>query len=209
MRGCFNGGMEQRRAYWDDTHLYGVDTEVIAVGDEPTPGIAVREGIVHPKGGGQPDDAVTVDGGPASVSKDDTAVWLHPEGDLPAVGDTITAILPKYDTTRAPTDAANEPYVRTCRVQALYMMMGRDLVSVQRVPAGNVFAIRGLDGVVLRNATLICGPEELRDVVNLAGVRRFATPMVRVALEPRSAAVVRAATGTETEICSRPDIAAT
>lgn len=105
-----------------------------------------------------------------------------------SVGDTITAILPKYDTTRAPTDAANEPYVRTCRVQALYMMMGRDLVSVQRVPAGNVFAIRGLDGVVLRNATLICGPEELRDVVNLAGVRRFATPMVRVALEPRSAA---------------------
>ncbi|MHA7125934.1 hypothetical protein ACRTEC_06045 [Janibacter indicus] len=39
--------MEQRRAYWDDTHLYEVDTEVIAVCHEPTPGIAVREGIVH------------------------------------------------------------------------------------------------------------------------------------------------------------------
>lgn len=80
MRGCFNGGMEQCRAYWYDTHLYGVDTEVIAVGDEPTPGIAVREGIVHPKGGGRPDDAVTVDSGPASVSKDDATIWLHPEG---------------------------------------------------------------------------------------------------------------------------------
>lgn len=54
MRGCFNGGMEQRRTHWDDTHLYEVDTEVIAVCDEPTPGIAVREGIVHPKGGDLP-----------------------------------------------------------------------------------------------------------------------------------------------------------
>lgn len=106
-----------------------------------------------------------------------------------SVGETISAILPKYDTLKAPSDAANTPHVRECKIEALYMMMGRDLIRVQRVPAGNVFAVRGLDSVVLRNGTLMRMPggAPLRDVVNLAGLKRHATPIVRVALEPRSA----------------------
>ncbi len=86
---CFNGGMEQHRRYWQDTYLFEVDTEVVEVREEPAPGIAVRDGIVHPKGGGQPDDVATVDGRPATVSKDDVAVWLHPQDMLPAVGDKV------------------------------------------------------------------------------------------------------------------------
>ena len=107
-----------------------------------------------------------------------------------SVGETVWAILPKYDPSHAPSDAVNQPYIRECKIQALYMMMGRDLIAVQRVPAGNVFAIRGLDGVVLRNGTLMRAPHgaQLREVVNLAGMKRHATPIVRVALEPRSAA---------------------
>lgn len=86
---CFNGVMEQHRRYWEDTYLFEVDTEVVGVREEPAPGIAVRDGIVHPKGGGQPDDVVTVDTRAASVSKETTTVWLHPEGALPAVGDVV------------------------------------------------------------------------------------------------------------------------
>lgn len=107
-----------------------------------------------------------------------------------SVGDTIYAVLPKYDASLPPDHASNVPYIRAVRVEALYMMMGRDLVAVQRVPAGNVFAVRGLDGVVLRNGTLLrpsSSSSSLGDVVNLAGVQRQATPIVRVALEPRNA----------------------
>jgi ribosome assembly protein 1 len=43
------------------------------------------------------------------------------------------------------------------RVEALYTMMGRELVPVNEVLAGNVFAIAGLEGKVWRNATL-CSP---------------------------------------------------
>ncbi|WFC94927.1 Cytoplasmic GTPase/eEF2-like protein (ribosomal biogenesis) [Malassezia brasiliensis] len=105
------------------------------------------------------------------------------------VGDTVYAVLPKYNVQLPPTHASNVPHLRPVQIEALYMMMGRDLVAVQRVPAGNLFAVRGLDGVVLRNGTLIRvpgteGPPS--DLVNLAGVHRNATPIVRVALEPKN-----------------------
>lgn len=106
------------------------------------------------------------------------------------VGDTLLAILPKFDPSLGLDDPANAPYVQEVRMTHLYMMMGRDLLAVQRVPAGNVFAARGLEGVVLRNGTLLRAPQGGRPQhwVNLAGVRHTAAPMVRVALEPRAAA---------------------
>ncbi|GAA3602293.1 alanyl-tRNA synthetase [Marihabitans asiaticum] len=74
--------MEQRRRYWEDTYLTEVDTEVVAAREDPGPALAVRDGIVHPKGGGQPDDVVRVDGRLATVSKDEAGiVWLAPEDD--------------------------------------------------------------------------------------------------------------------------------
>ena len=106
------------------------------------------------------------------------------------VGDTLYALLPKYDPSLGLHDAANAPFVREVRMTHLYMMMGRDLLAVQRVPAGNVFAVRGLDGAVLRNGTLLRAPggDAPTLTVNLAGVRNTTAPMVRVALEPRHAA---------------------
>ena len=143
MRGCFNGAMEQRRAYWDDTHLYEVDTEVIAVCDEPTPGIAVREGIVHPKGGGQPDDAVTVDSGPASVSKDDTTVWLHPEGALPDVGESVhVAIDPQVRRRHAALHSAGH------LLDACVVPLGFVNVGLSHAP-GQAFLLYDVDGGTL------------------------------------------------------------
>jgi ribosome assembly protein 1 len=62
------------------------------------------------------------------------------------------------------------------------MMMGRDLIMVDEVPSGNVFAVSGLEGKILRNGTL-CGigakdvaadlsqaAEDRECFVNLAGL---------------------------------------
>jgi ribosome assembly protein 1 len=98
------------------------------------------------------------------------------------VGQTLYAILPKYNAALSPSHPSNAKHVSSVRIEQLYMMMGRELVAVKEVRAGNLFAIRGLEGIVWRNATL-CGfgkgfevkEGEAREVerdclVNLAGV---------------------------------------
>ena len=58
--------------------------------------------------------------------------------------------------------------------------MGRELISLDSVPAGNVFGISGLEGKILKNGT-VCS---VSPGVNLAGVQLGSAPIVRVALEP-------------------------
>lgn len=72
-------------------------------------------------------------------------------------GTTIFCVLPKYDNSLEPTHPRNVAHVVATQVEALYVMMGRELVVVDSVEAGNVFAIQGLEGKVWRNATL-CAP---------------------------------------------------
>jgi ribosome assembly protein 1 len=72
------------------------------------------------------------------------------------VGQTLFCLLPKYSPTFPPTHPRNAAHITPVTISALYEMMGRDLVSVQEVKAGNVFAVGGLEGTVWRNATL-CG----------------------------------------------------
>ena len=75
------------------------------------------------------------------------------------VGSSVYAVLPKYNTGLGPTQSNNAKYLLTANVEALYVMMGRELVPVQQVRAGNIFAIKGLESKVWRSATL-CSPEE-------------------------------------------------
>ncbi|GJF00688.1 translation elongation factor 2 [Phanerochaete sordida] len=114
-------------------------------------------------------------------------------------GARIACVLPKYQNHLSPTHPRNVRHIVVADVEALYVMMGRELVSVESVVAGNVFAIKGLEGKVWRNATL-CAPSgqgvggntdltSIREcLVNLGGVARMAAPIVRVALEPESPA---------------------
>lgn len=98
------------------------------------------------------------------------------------LGETLYAVLPKYNSDLAPSHPSNSKHLQTIKVENLFMMMGRELLAVKEVQAGNLFAIGGLEGIVLRNATL-CGMgkdretkegqqrDEDRDcLVNLAGV---------------------------------------
>ncbi|KXJ94687.1 P-loop containing nucleoside triphosphate hydrolase protein [Microdochium bolleyi] len=93
------------------------------------------------------------------------------------VGDTIYVIPPKFSP--ANPHAAPEPQKVT--VTSLYMLMGRNLESLESVPAGVVFGIGGLDGHILKSGTLC---SQLEGAVNLAGVNMAGNPIVRVALEP-------------------------
>lgn len=75
------------------------------------------------------------------------------------VGTTLYCVLPKYSGTSDTFHTKDSKYVVTATVEALYIMMGRDLVPVETVKAGNVFAVRGLEGKVWRSTTL-CAPGE-------------------------------------------------
>lgn len=94
-----------------------------------------------------------------------------------SVGDSIYVIPPKW----SPAEPYADPKPQQVRVTALYMLMGRNLESLQSVPAGVVFGIAGLEGKILKSGTLC---SRLEGAVNLAGVGTTGNPIVRVALEP-------------------------
>jgi ribosome assembly protein 1 len=106
------------------------------------------------------------------------------------VGTSVYCVLPKYIGSLGPTHPQNAKFVVTANVEGLYVMMGRELVSVDSVRAGNTFAIKGLEGNVWRSATL-CAPNEAGtghdpDVVtqkdcliNLGGVKRTVSLLLK------------------------------
>ncbi|GAB0134019.1 hypothetical protein EsDP_00002405 [Epichloe bromicola] len=94
-----------------------------------------------------------------------------------SVGDKLYVIPPKW----SPADPSADPQPQEVTVSALYMLMGRNLESLDSVPAGVVFGIGGLEGKILKSGTLC---SKLDGAVNLAGVSMAGKPIVRVALEP-------------------------
>ena len=75
------------------------------------------------------------------------------------VGAKVYCVLPKYRPSLGPVHPQNGKYLAVAQVEGLYVMMGRELVPVDFVRAGNTFAIKGLEGRVWRSATL-CAPGE-------------------------------------------------
>ncbi|KAJ9118998.1 hypothetical protein QFC24_005964 [Naganishia onofrii] len=105
-------------------------------------------------------------------------------------GDTVQCILPKFNPSLPADHPSNVKHNTTTEISNLYMMMGRELVPVDFVPAGNIFAIGGLEGKVFRNATICkltkASEEEGARLINLAGIAMQSAPIVRVALEPEN-----------------------
>lgn len=99
---------------------------------------------------------------------------------------SLYCVLPKYNSAFEPTDPRNSKHVVKVKVEGLYVMMGRDLEPVDTLEAGNVFAIKGLEGTVWRNATLCATnanmgpsdePSDHKEVlINLGGVTRQVRP---------------------------------
>ncbi|KAK9462181.1 P-loop containing nucleoside triphosphate hydrolase protein [Lipomyces oligophaga] len=90
------------------------------------------------------------------------------------VGQELYVLGPKYNPLYP------EKHVSKCTITDLYLLMGRELISLDSVPCGNVVGIGGLEGAVLKSGTLVSVPGG----VNLAGVNLASQPIVRVALEP-------------------------
>ena len=94
-----------------------------------------------------------------------------------SVGDTVYVLPPKF----SPAYPHSAPEPQKVTVTGLYLLMGRGLEALASVPPGVVFGIGGLEGHVLKSATLC---SQLEGAVNLAGVNLGSQPIVRVALEP-------------------------
>jgi len=92
------------------------------------------------------------------------------------VGQKLKVLGPKYDPAQ-PT-----LYCSEVTVDSLFMIMGRDLIGLDQVPAGNVFGIGGLEGHVLKFGTLWSA--EWEGGQNLVRQGLETAPIVRVALEP-------------------------
>ena len=91
-----------------------------------------------------------------------------------SVGDEVYVYGPKYDPSKP------EKHVSKTVVEELYMIMGTELIALDKVPAGNIFGIAGLHGKILKNGTLCSS----NPGINLAGVNLASAPIVRIALEP-------------------------
>ncbi len=76
------------------------------------------------------------------------------------VGQKLYVLGPKYDPTFP------DRYCSEITVESLYLVMGRELETLQEVPAGNVFGVGGLEGHILKNGTL----SSTKKCKNLAGV---------------------------------------
>lgn len=91
------------------------------------------------------------------------------------VGQELLILQPKYDPEFP------DKHCETVQISDLYLLMGRDMISLNEVPAGNIVGIGGLDGKIIKNGTLVSpkfgGP-------NLASLSNMSAPIVRVAVEP-------------------------
>lgn len=87
----------------------------------------------------------------------------------------------KVDTSLVLKDLKPGRHITKVTVSKLYILMGRELEAVSKVPAGNVFGIGGLEEHVLKTATLsttIACP-------SFTELTSLTVPILRVALEPK------------------------
>lgn len=106
-------------------------------------------------------------------------------------GQTLYVLQPNYNpqgATGTILDESLPPHVSTFTVGDVYVLMGRGLVPVGDVPAGNVVGVAGLEESVVKTATLsstlACPAFGAMDII--------AAPIVRVAIEPVHTADLRA-----------------
>jgi len=87
----------------------------------------------------------------------------------------------KVDPSHVLKDLKLGRHITKVTVNKLYILMGRELEAVNKVPAGNVFGIGSLEEHVLKTATLsttIACP-------SFTELTSLAVPILRVALEPK------------------------
>lgn len=105
-------------------------------------------------------------------------------------GQQLYVLGPKYDPslenhedidpTLSLKDLKSGQHVTCATVSDLYLLMGRELESLDSVPAGNVVGIGGLDDHIVKSATL----SDSLHCPAFTELTEMAVPIVRVAVEP-------------------------
>ena len=116
-----------------------------------------------------------------TLHKGQTLFVLHPRHDPRAVDCIWKNQLPAAEDIKA--EGYSDPlpeYVSVITISNLYVLMGRSVEAVDHAGAGNIVGIGGLEGVVLKSATL-------STTIACPAFRQMsfaATPIVQVAVEP-------------------------
>ena len=100
-------------------------------------------------------------------------------------GQQLFILHPHYDPGEVDqlcfTDTSSlTPHSASFTVQDLYLLMGREILPIESVPAGNIAGIGGLEDVVLKTATL----SSTLACPAFRSMNFAASPIVRVAVEP-------------------------
>ncbi|KAI5951625.1 RIA1 [Candida jiufengensis] len=102
-------------------------------------------------------------------------------------GQKLTIVGPKYDPSLPRDHEKNIDQISNeIEIKDLFLIMGRELVRMEKVPAGNICGVVGLDHAVLKNAT-ICSPiPEDKPYINLASTSTLIhnKPIMKIAVEP-------------------------
>ena len=88
-------------------------------------------------------------------------------------GQTLYLLHPKYNP-KFPND-----FVSEILVERLFLLMGRDLMELDSVPAGNIFGISGLGDSVIKTGTL----SSTKNCPSLGSLKTVINNIVRVAIE--------------------------
>lgn len=103
-------------------------------------------------------------------------------------GQLVTIVGPNYNPALPQDDPVNKDQLtHGVKIKDLFLIMGRELVRMETVPAGNIVGVVGLDQAVLKNAT-ICStaPSSDSQYINLASTLSLIhnKPIMKVAVEP-------------------------
>ncbi|KAM9913697.1 hypothetical protein OXX69_001339 [Metschnikowia pulcherrima] len=103
-------------------------------------------------------------------------------------GQRVCVVGAKYDPSLPKTHPTNiEQLHEDIEIEDLLLLMGREFVRVDSVPAGNIVGVVGLGGIVLKNATLMSEVPDGSPYLNMASTSTLIhnKPIVSVAIEPQ------------------------
>lgn len=102
-------------------------------------------------------------------------------------GQKVCIVGPRYDPALGKNHPSNIEQIREdIEIQDLLLIMGREFVRIDSVPAGNIVGVVGLGDIVLKNATIISHVPEEKPYLNFASTATLIhnKPIMRVAIEP-------------------------
>lgn len=104
-------------------------------------------------------------------------------------GQLVCVVGPKYDPSLPKDHPINvEQLTEGIEIEDLLLIMGREFVRVDTVPAGNIVGVVGLGDIILKNATIMSEVPEEKPYLNLASTSSLIhnKPIMKVAIEPQN-----------------------